>query len=82
MARNFNLLKDSESKLYLKYLAPSIFGMIMLSGYVFVDALCVGRALGGIGLAALNVSTPTISLMYATGFLAIFTILTFLNNIN
>ncbi|MCY6957437.1 MATE family efflux transporter [Clostridium brassicae] len=69
MKSNFDLVKDNEKKLYLKYLAPGIFGMMMLAGYVFVDALCVGRALGGPGLAALNVSTPTVSLMYATGFL-------------
>ena len=69
MAKSFDLLKDKERKLYFKYLGPGIFGMMMLAGYVFVDALCVGRALGGAGLAALNVSTPIVSLMYATGFL-------------
>lgn len=69
MAKSFDLVKDKERKLYFKYLGPGIFGMMMLAGYVFVDALCVGRALGGAGLAALNVSTPIVSLMYATGFL-------------
>ncbi|MDU1412872.1 MAG: MATE family efflux transporter [Clostridium sp.] len=69
MKKQMNLLEDAEGKLFIRYLIPGILGMMVLSAYVFVDALCIGRALGGNGIAALNVSTPVITLFYATGFL-------------
>ncbi len=69
MKKQFDLLKDNEKTLFFRYLTPSLLGMIMLSGYVFVDALCIGRSLGGAGLAALAASTPAVSIFYATGFL-------------
>jgi putative MATE family efflux protein len=69
MKRQYNLLETDITSLFFKYLLPGILGMMMVSAYVFVDTLCVGRSLGGSGLAALNICTPIISIFYATGFL-------------
>lgn len=69
MKEKYNLLETNIQTLFLSYLLPGILGMMMVSAYVFVDTLCIGRALGGHGLAALNICTPIISIFYATGFL-------------
>lgn len=67
--KELNLLKDDIGKLFIKYLTPSLIGMLTVSLFVFVDTFCVGRAMGGEGLAALNISIPLVSCFYALGYL-------------
>lgn len=69
MKTQYNLIETNITSLFFKYLLPGVLGMMMVSAYVFVDTLCIGRSLGGNGLAALNICTPIISIFYATGFL-------------
>ena len=62
-----DLIQESVGKLFSRYLFPSICATIMISINFFVDTLCIGRAMGEGGLAALNLSLPVTSLLSAVG---------------
>lgn len=55
--------------IYKKYIFPAIGGMIGTSLYVLGDTILVGRRLGAIGLASLNVSIPLINVLNGLGLL-------------
>lgn len=65
MSKKLDLLKDDESKLLIKYMIPSISGMLGLSVCIFFDTMFIGQKLGELGLAALNISVPIFNFYYA-----------------
>ena len=69
MKGNFDLLNDDIKKVFLKYLMPSVGGMLGISLYVLGDTLLVGRGLGSSGLAALNISIPILNIFSGLGLL-------------
>ncbi|HZJ82567.1 MAG TPA: MATE family efflux transporter [Clostridia bacterium] len=69
MKENFDLLEGNIKTVFLKYLIPSVGGMLGTSLYVLGDTIIVGRALGSSGLAALNVSIPLINVLNGLGLL-------------
>ncbi len=58
-----------RSTIYKKYIFPAIGGMLGTSLYVLGDTILVGRRLGAIGLASLNVSIPLINVLNGLGLL-------------
>lgn len=54
-------------KKFTKYVSLNIMGSIGLSCYILADTFFIARALGGNGLAALNLSIPVYSFINATG---------------
>ncbi|MGL4740430.1 MAG: MATE family efflux transporter [Sarcina sp.] len=65
MSGKLDLLNDSEGSLLAKYMIPSISGMLGLSVCIFFDTMFIGRRLGAIGLASLNISVPLFNFYYA-----------------
>lgn len=65
MSRKNDLLKEKEIKLLFKYTIPCVLGMLGLSLCILVDTIFIGRKLGSLGLAALNISLPTYSIFNA-----------------
>ncbi len=64
-----DLLYADINKTFLKYLIPAVGGMLGTSLYVLGDTMIVGRALGGVGLAALNVGIPLNNVFNGMGLL-------------
>lgn len=64
-----NLLEDPVQKLFIKYLAPSISATLVTSIYILADTLMIGRGVGPVGIAALNLVLPLFSLFFGTGML-------------
>lgn len=58
---NIDLTKNNVGKLAVRYLIPSIAGMIGLSMCIFFDTMFIGKGIGDIGLAALNIVIPIFS---------------------
>lgn len=48
-------MKDSVLRDFAKYVSLNILGMIGISCYILVDTFFIAKALGAIGIAALNV---------------------------
>lgn len=69
MKESVDLLDGDIKRVFLKYLIPSIGGMLGVSLYVLGDTMIVGRGLGSQGLAALNVSIPIINVFNGLGLL-------------
>lgn len=69
MTEKFDLMDGDIKKTFLKYLIPSVGGMLGISLYVLGDTMMVGRGLGSEGLAALNVSIPLINVFNGLGLL-------------
>lgn len=69
MKSNQNLLDGSVTKVFYRYLIPSMSSTIMLSANYFIDTLCIGQKLGESGLAALNLAWPITTVLYALGYL-------------
>ena len=64
-----DLLKDSIKKLYFRYLFPSMGSAVVASVYLMTDAVVIGKGISDNALAALNMTTPIISLMFSIGIL-------------
>lgn len=59
-----------NQRIFLRYVAQNIAGMIGLSCYILVDTLFVSMALGASGLAALNLSITVFSVVTGIGQMA------------
>ncbi|MGL4738788.1 MAG: MATE family efflux transporter [Cellulosilyticaceae bacterium] len=56
---------ERVGKLFIKYSIPSIIGMLFFSIYIVIDGIFVGQAVGGNGLAAINIAMPFFSIAMA-----------------
>lgn len=63
------MLSGSTTRMFLKYLFPSVMATLLIAANYLIDTICVGMEIGETGLAALNVVVPVTGLMYAAGFL-------------
>ena len=65
--KKVNLLEDSIGSLAVRYMIPSVLGMLGLSMCIFFDTMFIGRGIGNLGLAALNVGIPMYSIFNSIG---------------
>lgn len=59
--------KESMVKLFFKYSIPSVFAMWVYSLYTMVDGIFIGRYVGPLGLASVNLTMPLINFIFAVG---------------
>lgn len=57
-----SLLVDDPKRLFFRYLGSTILGNIVHALYILVDVFCVGKGVGSIGLAAMNIALPVFTL--------------------
>ena len=69
MKERSDLLDGNIKRTFFKYLIPSVGGMLGTSLYILGDTMIVGRGLGSVGLAALNVSIPINNVFNGMGLL-------------
>lgn len=62
-----DLLNDRVDRLFYKYLIPSISATLVTSIYILADTVMIGRGVGSLGIAALNLLLPLFSLFFAVG---------------
>lgn len=63
------MLSGNATRLFLRYLFPSVMATLLIAANYLIDTICVGLEVGETGLAALNVVVPVTGLMYAAGFM-------------
>lgn len=61
------MLKQKPLKVFLKYIIPSILGLLSISSASIIDGYFVGNYVGSIGLAAINISYPITSILFGIG---------------
>ena len=64
---NTELTGGRIATLMRRYVVPTTLGMFTVSLYILADTVIVGRAMGAVGLAALNISIPLFNLFFGTG---------------
>lgn len=62
-------LTEKPLRLFLSYLVPSISATLVTSIYILADTVIVGRGVGAVGIAALNLVLPVFSVYMGTGVL-------------
>ena len=62
-----SLLSEKVSKLYFRYLIPTLIATASNSLYCLADVFFISKGAGGIGLAALNICMPLFTLYSAIG---------------
>lgn len=62
-----NLLTEKESKLFIKYLFPTMLSMAIISFYIITDTVMIGQGVGQSGLVALNLLLPLFSVYFGIG---------------
>ncbi|MGL4774261.1 MAG: MATE family efflux transporter [Clostridium sp.] len=67
--KKVDILKDDINSLIVRYMIPSVAGMLGLSLCIFLDTFFIGRGVGNLGLAALNIGIPVYSLFSCIGLL-------------
>ena len=65
--RLVDLLKDSPQKLFLKYLVPSVSATMVTSIYILADSIMIGKGIGELAIAALNIILPLFNIFFGTG---------------
>lgn len=64
-----SLTTESVSKLFFRYLVPSICGTMVTSIYVLADTIIIGKGIGIDAMAALNIVLPLFNIFFGTGLL-------------
>lgn len=64
-----NFTRDSVSRLFFRYLFPSIMGMLVTSIYILADTIVIGKGIGIDALAALNIVLPIFNIFFGIGLL-------------
>lgn len=59
--------KRSILKTILRYVIPSVVSMWIFTIYTMVDGMFIGRFVGPMGLAGVNIAMPLINLTFAIG---------------
>lgn len=54
-------------KTILRYVIPSVVSMWIFTIYTMVDGMFIGRCVGPMGLAGVNIAMPLINLTFAIG---------------
>jgi putative MATE family efflux protein len=57
------MLKAAPYKVFLKYVVPSIFGLLSISSASIIDGYFVGNYVGPTGLAAINLCSPVLAIL-------------------
>ena len=63
--------RESTRRQLLRYALPSIIGMLIVGVQTIIDGLFVSRGVGALGLAAVNLSMPLISVMLSVAIMII-----------
>ena len=69
MSKRADLLNDDIKRIFIKYLIPSIAGMLGISLNILFDTIFIGRGVGSEGLAALSIAIPMYNVLGAAGLL-------------
>ena len=69
MNSKYDPLEGRIAPVFFHYAIPSVFGMLAISSAVIVDGVFLGNFVGASALAAVNLSVPVISLLYAIVFM-------------
>lgn len=64
-----DLLTRPVKNIFMKYLIPSIFATMVTSIYVLADTIIVGKGIGTIAVAALNIILPLFNIFFGIGLL-------------
>lgn len=64
-----NLLTESVSKIFFRYLVPAILANMVTSIYVLADTIIIGKGIGTLAMAALNIILPLFNVFFGTGLL-------------
>lgn len=67
MSKRNALETENITKLFFKFAIPSIFGMLIVSLEIMIDGMFLGRNIGPLGLAAVNLSMPLINFLMSVG---------------
>lgn len=65
--KQIQLLDDPVRKVFFSYLIPSISATLVTSIYILADTMMIGRGIGAIGMAALNILLPLYSIYFGIG---------------
>ena len=64
-----DLLNGSVSKIFFRYLIPAILANMVTSIYVLADTIIIGKGIGTLAMAALNIVLPLFNIFFGNGLL-------------
>lgn len=64
-----DFLQKPVNKLFFHYLVPSICGTMVTSIYVLADTIIIGKGIGTVAMAALNIALPIYNIFFGLGLL-------------
>jgi putative MATE family efflux protein len=67
MDRIEELRTEKISKLLYKYFIPTAFGMLVAAVHITIDGIFIGRGIGSVGVAAVNIVVPFFTVYTAIG---------------
>lgn len=64
-----SLLTEPVSKIFFRYLIPAILANMVTSIYILADTIIIGRGIGTLAMAALNIILPLFNIFFGVGLL-------------
>lgn len=69
MTNTKDFIEKPVKELFFRYLIPSICGTMVTSIYVLADTIIIGKGIGAVAMAALNIALPIYNMFFGMGLL-------------